>query len=81
MKTVEVTPLGTFDVHWGVGSPEAIIGPLGRLTAMANGVTLRDPVRGETKSLDAWRVGSGIVLMVELSNGIWAVGTPSEERP
>ena len=75
MRTVEVTPLGTFEIRWGVGNPEEVAGPLERLTRMKDtDIVLRDPLHGEEKQLDAYRLGDRVVLLCELSNGIWAVG-------
>jgi hypothetical protein len=75
MKTVAFTPLGTFDIRWGVGDPEEMTGPLQRLKRMKDmDIVLADPLHGEEKQLAAYRLGGRVILLGELSNGIWAVG-------
>jgi hypothetical protein len=75
MKTVAVTPLGRFDIRWGVGDPEEMTGPLEGLTRMKDtDIVLADPLHGGEKQLAAYRLGGRVVLLGELSNGIWAVG-------
>jgi len=89
MKTVEVTPLGRFEFHWGVAEPELVAeqgqqGSLDRLMQVPHPpkvLKVRDPVYGEEKTLHVYRRESGhkLVLMGELSAGIRAVGLQMDE--
>lgn len=84
MTTIEKTPVGLFEVAWGLDEPtklleSVVVGSHGRLPAS---VCLADPRhKGEVKELQVYLdAGTGKPLLIgEITPGIWAVGRVLDE--
>ncbi len=77
MRTVEDTPLGRFQIDWGIGEPTTELrGNIVPRSQEPRALTFADPLYpNETKTLNVYRNANGeLLLFGEITPSVWAFG-------
>jgi len=77
MKTVEDTPLGRFQIDWGIAEPTTELGNIVSRNDEPRALTFGDPLYpNETKTLGVYRndASGEWLLLAEITPGVWALG-------